>query len=246
MVAGGAGGAGPGGSTTLGVAVRTFDVGEVCLMDTTEWDRKIADLDGSVAQVLGPMERQAQLVMDAVAVWLASWWQETARDAVAERARQVARHSVPEETVASARASVRGLVASAGDAVRRHLDVDVVWAHRQNLEKVERQDRGTYGYGNSGSMHPGLPGLEDGVRRAMGEVAPILVDHGFVEVGGYWRQDRGQWVHRSMHLDPPPEVVGALDGYRDLYGQLRDALGDLAKAKKDRAAAVAVDKWDTA
>jgi hypothetical protein len=152
------------------------------------------------------------------------------------------------EGLSALKADLRALVEQVPDIVEKQLNDDVLWAHRSGTVETSAVSRQRYA--SEGARPPELLYAE--VAKAIGQVAPLLVRHGFGQKGGFgpWAQQIGRRGTSQWRLDQPhvwsEEMNSALRRYDSLYKDIHQAFAELERIKRDKDMSEARDLWEQA
>jgi hypothetical protein len=194
--------------------------------------QQIADLQSRIESKREEAEEAAREWQRAAGRFLAQQYTELVERAVTEkhpdRAQELGR-----EGLGALKTELRHLIDDIDNVVAAELNRDELWEHRGAVD--------TTAYGGYGDRLHGSP-LDEPMRRALGRVAPLLLDRGLDEDRA-WQEREGQrrW---SYALDQSDEMTERMADYRDRLKELRQLQRDLDKAEREEKESAARSLWD--
>jgi hypothetical protein len=209
-------------------------------------DRAIAELEVSIGKTREQMEEACRAWLDATVAFLSQAYPSYAEEAVTDRP-DVARDKGV-EGLAELKSDLRALVERTPDLVEKSLNVDSFWAHRAESIGSSAVSRSRYA---PDSQQP-PDELYGEVSKVLGQVAPLLVRHGFGSKGSFgpWMQEwgrRGSSHWRLIHrYDWSDEMEAAMKRYAELYGDLHQCFARLEEIRLEKRRAEARDLWEQA
>jgi hypothetical protein len=132
--------------------------------------------------------------------------------------------------------------------VDKLLNVDRLWAHRAPVVETSAVSRQRYAPDNQQPPHE----LDAEVGKVLGQVAPVLVKHGFGSKGSFgpWTQEFGRRGTSHWRLNQryewSPDMTAAIRRYADLYRDFHTTLVELEEVKRDKQRSEARNLWEQA
>jgi hypothetical protein len=209
-------------------------------------DRAVVELERRIGEIRDKMDAVTQEWLEATTEFVSRAYPEYAERAVTDQPDVARERGV--EGLSALKADLRTLVAKAPDLVQKQLHADALWAHRAETIATSPVSRSRY------SPDSGQPPdeLYAAVSRLLGEVAPLLVRHGFGAKGSFgpWVQEWGRrgssYWRLAGRYDWSPEMARTMRRYAELYEQLHSFLTELEQHERSRQQAEARNLWEQA
>lgn len=214
-------------------------------MDTTEFDKRIAEIESNIESCRGKMEPICREFVDATKSFAVTWCKERTELAVKSKPEVI--KQIGKDGVSELKGNLEKLYADLPNIVEEKINQDKFWSHRKNYRDSGRHDLlwDSFSF-TSYQPRESVSALDKAIQEVLESLKPILVKKGLVED---WYSSKEDFFPTKSSYDEKyswsEEMMEAAKRYSEIhYEELSNFKRDLKAVNKEKIEAEANDLWN--